>query len=293
MKSLVVSKINKLLVVTLCLALTGCTSSTTRAPKYDNANDQANSAVVVIGTNDVSYFDIQRLGANVATRQKPQTQIAQNNTSKTNNPCAVKSNNNAKQQALQEPESADPNDLDYTSSSFNLRRLWDPKAPKVMHWNPNPPVNEPNNTKEIVPATTPDPTSFNEVPATVSEYRIHKQNRFFSPHSYSKAIYTIEPGTYYIAFAYYDHNSDVYFTHLPGITRDGVVQYGAFEIKPGDVLYLGDVGFDWVNIDKPNMVNLKNNFVTVQKDLIEHGHRELAVKIKMAKFYPAGTRLQK
>lgn len=273
------------LVMILCLTTTACSNNTTRLQKYDAKADDSAKAVVVVGTQNVSYFDLHRYGT-LASAEQPAASKQKKAPSNSN-----KNNNAAKIKEEKQVESADPTKLDYTKSSFNLRRLWDPNAPKTLDGhmdNDNTQDNELYQQDDSSATETPVQTT-----AAASEYRIHKQSRIFGVFSYAKSIYNIEPGIYYISFAYYDHNSSVSYTRLPGVTDNGVVQYAAFEIKAGDVLYLGDISFDWVNLDKPNMISVHNNFTEVKRDLIEEGHKNLAVKIAQAKLYPYGSKISK
>lgn len=275
------------LLALMLLSLSACSNNTTKMPKYDaNSQVPADKAIVVIGTNNVTYFDIKRYGKTndvsksiTAERSKPQTK--------------PKPEKQAKQQQRDEDyESADPTKLNYTKSSFNLRRLWDPNSPKTLDGHMDNENNQDNDVYEADVSSQSETTKLIVDNKNSSiEYRIHKPNRTFNIYNYTKSIYTIEPGIYYISFAFYEHNSAVSFTRLPGITPAGMVQYGAFNIKPGDVLYLGDIDFDWVDMDKPNMVKVIDNFNDVQKDLISEGYRDLAIKIKPAQFYKNGTKI--
>jgi hypothetical protein len=286
------------LICLVWIVLNGCGPSAQRAAKYDSTNSvDPNKAIVIVGTKNVGYFDLHRYGATVPqtsvdTIAKPELKVAGANTCDVANP----------EQARKNVVSADPMQQDYTNSSFNLRWLFDHNSPsnlgeaieKNEQYGSKPGSKSGEKSQMQQPCDNNSKLNVNKAVNTnlATEYRIHKPTFLFSVFNYSKATYTIEPGIYYISFAYYEKNSDVHFTRLSGLTKNGVVQYGAFEVQPGDVVYLGDVDFNWVNIDKPNMVSIVNNFNEVKKDLISSNNRELALKVTQARFYPAGSRIE-
>lgn len=301
--------------------ITGCASTANKPQKYDTAKAQSeNQATVVIGTRNVSYFDLHRYGDVAAAPaqipaqgQDDKSAVIQENALHLsgNSQIACNDNQNSNsntQNSASKAESADPMQTDYTDSSFNLKRLFDSsqpsnlgeairedqkKKPKDKDSNSvKPNCESPCSTssKSISTTTAAQTTKVTPTTATVTEYRIHKPTIFFSVFNYSKATYHLEPGIYYISFAFYEQKSNVHFTRLPGI-KNGVIQYGAFEVKAGDVLYFGDIDFDWINMDKPKMITITNNFNEVKKDLINSGNRDLAVKITQAKFYPSGSKI--
>jgi hypothetical protein len=288
------------------LTLSACGSTPSRPQKYEGAHaaDQT-KAVVIVGTKNVSYFDLHRYEP-ATTAQPTATPVAitpaapvATVAANTKQPIGACCEEYAPANTSDGVESADPTKLDYTNSSFNLRYLFNSKSPSNLgqereqdrkreeqqlekDCNPAAPkCNNNSSSNTAAPAAPAQPL--------VAEYRIHKPSYLFNVFNYTKATYTIEPGIYYISFAFYEHNHNVNFTRKPGISKTGVVQYGAFEVKAGEVLYLGDVDFDWVNIDKPKMIHIVNNFNDVTKDLIASDHRDLAVKIEPAQFYPHGA----
>ncbi len=121
------------------------------------------------------------------------------------------------------------------------------------------------------------------------EYRILKSNYMFKPFSYANAMYLIEPGKYYISFIAIDIGKGPYYSEAPGINKQHVVQYGAFEIKPGEVLYLGDLECQWMCSNKVKKLYAKNNINLVQEDLHSAGMPEFANRIRQIDLLPKGT----
>ncbi|MCA9339271.1 hypothetical protein KC939_02900 [Candidatus Saccharibacteria bacterium] len=123
------------------------------------------------------------------------------------------------------------------------------------------------------------------------EFRILKSSYFFKPFTYANTIYSIEPGTYYISFIAIDSEQGVYYSEAPGIDVAGSITYGAFEIKPGEVLYLGDLECQWRSTNKVKKFIAHSNFVEVQKDLSSAGLSKIAAQIQPRKLIPAGSKL--
>jgi hypothetical protein len=128
----------------------------------------------------------------------------------------------------------------------------------------------------------------------IEKYRVVKSNHALNLFGYTNSIYTVEAGMYYIDYAFYDHENSTYYTKAPGITADGEVSYGAFEVKPGEVVYLGDIEFNWLKQNSSNT----NNIVSVTGDLKEvkqeikaSEHRSLAAKLAKGKFLPKGSKI--
>lgn len=128
-------------------------------------------------------------------------------------------------------------------------------------------------------------------PQILNEYRIVRGSRSFIPYTYADSIYTIAPGVYYISFIEYQNESTMYHTITPGIDKQGMVTYGAFDIKPGAVLYLGDISCTWKGRNQVQKLNVTHNLVEVKQNLISAGYQKLAEKIDTAKFYSSGTNI--
>ena len=122
------------------------------------------------------------------------------------------------------------------------------------------------------------------------KYRILKPSKMFLD-TYAKQIYDIEAGTYYISFVAIDSANGTYYSEAPGLDTHGSIAYGAFNIKPGEVLYLGDFDCRWQSSNKIKKLSLINNMTEVKRDLESAGHSELAAKVVMAKFYARGTNI--
>jgi hypothetical protein len=121
-------------------------------------------------------------------------------------------------------------------------------------------------------------------------YRILKTPLMFVD-TYAKAMYSIEPGTYYISFIAIDSQNGVYYSDAPGLDPEGAIAYGAFKIQAGEVLYLGDVDCRWQSTNKIKKLSLAHKLPEVQKDLSSAGHPDLAAKIVMAKFFAKGSKV--
>lgn len=128
-------------------------------------------------------------------------------------------------------------------------------------------------------------------PQISNDYRIVRNSRSFIPYTYADSIYTIAPGIYYISFIEYQNESTMYHTVNPGLDKKGIVTYGAFEIKPGAVLYLGDISCSWKGRNQIKKLDVTYNLAEVKKNLIAAGYPTLAEKIEIAKFYPSATNL--
>lgn len=110
-------------------------------------------------------------------------------------------------------------------------------------------------------------------------------------YNYVQSLFTIEPGTYYISFLAIDSDKGVYYSDAPGLDPKGRVEYGAFTVQPGEVLYLGDVDCQWKSTNKVKKLTLQDQISEVKKDLDSAGHPDLAAKIVNAKFIPRGANL--
>lgn len=134
---------------------------------------------------------------------------------------------------------------------------------------------------------TPSPVE----PEVSNEYRIVRNSRSFIPYTYADSIYTIAPDVYYISFVEYQNESTMYHTTIPGLDNQGVLTYGAFDIKPGAVLYLGDINCTWKGRNQIQKLNVTDKLADVKQNLITAGYPKLAEKIETAKFYPSGTNI--
>jgi hypothetical protein len=106
------------------------------------------------------------------------------------------------------------------------------------------------------------------------------------PHKYTDSIYSIEPGTYYISYAYLDNptddNAPIRSTRCDGLDSDNKPVYGAFTVREGEVLYLGDIKVNWLNRNPSQMFCMIDNSMCVKRDLTRAGYAELAQKVALA-----------
>jgi len=124
------------------------------------------------------------------------------------------------------------------------------------------------------------------------EYRIVQPMKSLMPYNYTKSIYNVEPGTYYISYAFeYDSKTGALKqTNEPGITDEDQVTYAAFTVKPGDVLYVGDVHVNWVTNDLDKRFAIAGDVDQVKKDLNLNGRRDIADKLQVANLHDAGSK---
>lgn len=123
------------------------------------------------------------------------------------------------------------------------------------------------------------------------EFKLSGIPKFASLHlgSYRQTVFITEPGIYFISSAAYTVGNTRYITALDGITPEGRIIYGAFEVKPGDVVYIGDLKFNWYKKGS-KFIEVNSQFPTVIRDLeASSKYRDLAPKLKPAKFYPSGS----
>lgn len=127
-------------------------------------------------------------------------------------------------------------------------------------------------------------------PQMAKQYRVLKPNRVLV-YNYSQSVYALEPGIYYISFLAIDSDKGVYYSDAPGINAEGKIAYGAFEVKAGDVLYLGDLECQWQSTNKVRKIRVKDELNSVKKDLAFAGHNDLAAKIVKGKLLLNGSKL--
>ncbi len=126
---------------------------------------------------------------------------------------------------------------------------------------------------------------------TTNEFRIMKPARSPIPYSYSQSLYTIKPGIYYISYMAILSDQGVYYTEAAGLSPRGEIAYGAFEIKAGEVLYIGDLDAQWKSSNLVKKISVLDQLTQVKKDLTAAGHADLAAKITKAQFYAKGEML--
>lgn len=111
---------------------------------------------------------------------------------------------------------------------------------------------------------------------------------FFSklnPWSNEYLCLMIEPGFYIIDNISWSEGNINYYTSKGALPTANPVQYGAFEVKPGSVNYLGDLE---VYCHQAALgINKINRFDEAKTDL-EKNRPELAPYLTHAEFFPAG-----
>lgn len=142
----------------------------------------------------------------------------------------------------------------------------------------------------IYPEYSADPT-INPPDYVLTQHRIVKNSNLYSKYGYSSTIYALDPGIWYINFAFYSNNSDIYFTKKPGLTAESNVMYGAFEVHAGDILYLGDITFSWAKFSPFKMVTVTGDIELAKKELATSSYKKLIPFLKQAKFYPGGSKI--
>ncbi len=252
MRSHIIKKLLKASLFTLFSVITsGCSSNVARMHKYDPSLAADDKAIIIVGTKNLTLVDFTKY-------EKYPLAATTSTVSKT--PSVV----TKPETTAPEPEiiSADPNNVSYPKTKLKLKDLFARKS---------------------------DPADAENFPK--GTYRILKNNRMLNLYGYASAIYTLEPGIYYISYAYYDDGSTTYTTKQPGLNSQQQVEYGAFEVKPNSVVYLGDIEFDWANVNHNKILKLTDNMQQVKQELLADNQESLIAKLTSAKFYPSGSKL--
>lgn len=109
--------------------------------------------------------------------------------------------------------------------------------------------------------------------------------------SYRQVVFVAEPGIYFISKAGYVIANTHYRTQDSGLTSTQEIVYGAFEVKAGDVAYIGDLKFNWHTQD--HLIDVVNRYEAVANDLCASSkYRDLVHKLKPSKFYAPGSVIQ-
>lgn len=249
----------KKILVILSIFLSGCASDNYRMQKYDpKSQSKADTATVVLGTKNITFMDFTKVTNSKPKIFKPKTTMP------------VTSSVASEQKNSSTDSSADPNKSNYPT--MKLSEIFSSKPRRQLETH-----------MDIAAATQEEiDNQYN--------YRILKANRMFN-YGYANSIYTVEPGIYYISYAYSDENNSERHTQAPGINADNVIQYGAFEIKAGDTLYLGDIDFDWLQKNPAKMVTISGDLNIVKQELNAAHYQDLASKLKAGTFLAGGHKL--
>ncbi len=132
-------------------------------------------------------------------------------------------------------------------------------------------------------------------------YTLTDKNQYFFSNSdtYDVAFYALEPGVYYISSANYTtinyakNQKTYYYTTKNGITPDGYIVYGAFEVKRGEILFIGDI--------KPNFIfprdlfRITGDLEKTKSDLLSSNspYKNLATQMKQSYFHTVGSKIYK
>jgi len=252
--------------IILSIFLSGCASDNYRMQKYDpQTQSKADTATVILGTKNITFMDFTKVTDPKQNIIKTKTAV-QPTTPTPTAPTIVTEdkNNNA-------DSSADPTKTNYPT--IKLSEIFSSKPRKQV-------------TTSGGSTTVAEQYDIDNQ----NTYRILKANRVFN-YGYANAIYTVEPGIYYISYAYSDENNTERHTQAPGLNADNVVQYGAFEVKAGDTLYLGDLNFDWLQKNPEKMVSIDGDLNTVKQELNASQYQDIASKLKQATFWAGGHKL--
>ncbi len=128
------------------------------------------------------------------------------------------------------------------------------------------------------------------------------KNLFFIDNTYEQSFYSLDPGIYYISclgqtrnYVSHQHGMQTVQTYTEytdgaGISPDGYIKYGAFEVKAGDVLFLGNIDYIW---DQKRLVNINDNLPQTKIKLLQSNspYKSLVQNMKKAKFYQAKSRV--
>lgn len=136
---------------------------------------------------------------------------------------------------------------------------------------------------DIHKLTAPEQKTADDDIYTVNEYRIMQSMRTPLPlYSYKQSIYVIDPGTYYITYAFSYDNGILKQTDCEN-TNNPDKSYGTFTVKDGEVVYLGDLKVNWAENKNPSkIIEVKNNIREVKIDLVKAGYPEMARKVELA-----------
>jgi len=255
------------------LSLSGCSADNYRMQKYDpKVQASNNQAIVVVGTKNLTFIDFNKVTAS-DLKSKPKAIKSKSETTKVEPTTSPK----AEQKTTAEASdiSADPNKTNYPS--IKLSELFKRK-----------PATRSTNNDYVASQPALNAEHDDKYIDQQNSYRVLKANRLLN-YGYANSVYTVEPGTYYISYAYSDEGNVERHTQAPGLTETGTVEYGAFEVKAGDVVYLGDIEAEWLSKDPSKMFHISGNLNLVKQELIAANHSALAEKLQTATFLPSGT----
>jgi hypothetical protein len=103
---------------------------------------------------------------------------------------------------------------------------------------------------------------------------------------YVENILFLDPGLYYIDEITVDHGWGVVYTLPSPGYKDHHVMYGAFEVKAGEVIGLGNLV---VNRDSEKMLSFMREDDQIKKELQASKYHDMASKIVPGSFYESGS----
>ncbi len=125
------------------------------------------------------------------------------------------------------------------------------------------------------------------------------EHTMFGTGHLKNAFYTIDPGIYYISYVKttvdsYNY-STIYSTTLPGLTAEGRVVYGAFEVKAGDIAFLGVLNSYLTSSRENNEAGLffvEADLEYAKKQMLKSKkYKPLIDKLHKIQFYPRSSRI--
>ena len=139
--------------------------------------------------------------------------------------------------------------------------------------------------------------NYNNPTAKSVEYMLSEKGFWRIDFSFKDAFYAIEPGIYYISGASVTRGEYIYSTILAGLTPEGRVAYGAFEVREGDVAFLGKIrsGLGVVSdrANNPGLFTVDGNLEDAKKEILnsQSKYKFLVPKLHHITFYPMGSRI--
>ena len=121
-------------------------------------------------------------------------------------------------------------------------------------------------------------------------YNDPDKRTFYKINSENDQIVMLKPGIYFIDHLEWHDGLYVHKSKFTGITKDNAILYGAFEVKPGDVGYIGDLV---IPDDNAIILNRVKKLAKTKEYLIQNKYNDLSSMIKEIKFYDKGSKIRK
>lgn len=120
-------------------------------------------------------------------------------------------------------------------------------------------------------------------------YNDPDKRTFYKINSETDQILMLKPGIYFIDYIEWHDGLYVHKSKFTGITKDNTILYGAFEVKPGDVGYIGDLIIS--DDDNAIILNRVKELEKTKEYLIKTKYNDLSSMIKEIKFYIKGSKI--